>query len=169
MKPLSKITIGLGIYIIVSASFMLQVRDYLARIFSDECITQGFFFLFFLAMVGYVLYILYNKSSVRSIMLSLFIFALAYFLMSWQLYFPEKMHILEYGILGYLALKDLSRENGRIKNVIYALCFVTLIGVLDEGFQRILPYRVFELRDIGTNILSGILGGIQYFIYRRLS
>jgi len=33
-----------------------------------------------------------------------------------------------------------------------------LVGVLDEGFQKLLPWRVYEIRDMITNAISGALG-----------
>jgi len=169
MKPFSRITIGLGIYIIISASFMLQVMDFLARNFGNGAIKLILFSLFSLLIALYISYILYKRLPIYRIGLSLLGFGAAYLLILWQPFFAEKLHILEYGILGYLALKDTFRMDKHTAiNIIYALCFVTLIGSLDEGFQRVLPYRVFEVRDIVTNVLSGALGIIQFLIYRRL-
>ena len=168
MKGFSKITVGLGIFIIISASFMLQVNDFLTEAFGKEAVRSSFFVLFFLITALYIGYIIYKRIPVYRIGLSLLGFGLAYLLISWQPYFAEKLHIIEYGILGYLALKDLFGMDRQVsRNIIYALCFVALIGSLDEGFQRVLSYRVFEVRDIVTNIVSGALGIIQFLIYRR--
>ncbi len=168
MKGFSKITVGFGIYIIISASFMRQINDVLTKVFGKEAVRASFFVLFFLIIALYIGYIIYKRIPVYRIGLSLLGFGLAYLLISWQPFFAEKLHIVEYGILGYLALKDLfGMDRGISGNIIYALCFVALIGSLDEGFQWILPYRVFEVRDIVTNVVSGTLGIIQFLIYRR--
>ncbi len=84
---------------------------------------------------------------------------------SWQIkILEEKMHILEYGILGWFAARDLMKANTKIKGSLLACLVCVMAGVLDEGFQKILPYRVFELRDIRMNILGGIWGVILYLL-----
>jgi len=168
MKTFSKLTIGLGIYIVISASFMLRLRNFLVESFGEEVIKLEFFLLFLLAAAFFITYIVYNKLPVYRVSLSVFVFALAYLFMLWQPFFAEKLHIPEYGALGFLALKDLSRQNPKriFNNIIYALCFVALVGSLDEAFQWVLPDRVFEVRDIVTNVISGFLGALLYLINR---
>lgn len=72
--------------------------------------------------------------------------------------FVEKIHVFEYGLLGWFASKDLSSKRSSLMTIFLALLFVLAVGVIDEGFQRLLPYRVGEVRDIITNIISGSCG-----------
>lgn len=168
MKRFSKLTIGFGLYIIISASFMRQVRSFLIGTFGDQALRVGFLTIFFLVVTLYLIYIYRSKVTVGKIGLSLFVFALAFLLILLQRFFAERLHVLEYGILGYLALRDLSLRGKYIgKNIIYMVCFVSMVSLLDEGFQWILPYRYFDVRDLATNMISGILGATQYFIYRN--
>ncbi|MCK4463535.1 MAG: VanZ family protein [Candidatus Omnitrophica bacterium] len=167
VKYFSKLTIGLAAYIVISASFMLQIRNFLVKTLGGESVKLVFVFLFFLTALLYILYILRMKIPVSSIIYSVFIFVLGYLLISRQPYFTEKIHVLEYGILGYLALRDLSKKNKKIfKNILLAIFFISVIGIMDETFQKFLPYRVGEIRDVATNVVSGLLGIFQYFIYR---
>lgn len=169
MKYFSKLTIGLAVYIVISASFMLQFRNFLVKTFGGEVIKSAFIFLFFLTALFYIWHILRMKIPASSIICSVFIFVPAYLLISKQPYFTEKIHVLEYGILGYLALRDLLEKNKKIfKNILLAVSFISLIGILDETFQRFLPYRVGEIRDVATDIVSGLLGIVQYFIYKNV-
>jgi len=165
MKDLSKITIVLAIFIIISASFMLQVRNFLVDIFSEEAVQVSFFCLLLIALIGYFSYLLYSGISIYRLVLTVGLFVAAYFLISKQQYFAEKLHVVEYGVLGYLAFRDLSKKKRNIfSNVTYAAFFIILVSILDEGFQRILPYRVFEVKDVITNVLSGFLGVLGYGI-----
>lgn len=82
----------------------------------------------------------------------------------WQPYVTEKIHILEYGFLGWLAVRDLNRNKAYVKSAILAIFYIFLIGALDEAFQKCLPYRVGEIRDVVTNIISGLLG-IMLFLF----
>lgn len=82
------------------------------------------------------------------------------FIFAWrQPYLPEKAHVLEFGLLGWLAMRDLAKEgNYALKNILKAIVFISIMGYLEEGFQKLLPWRVFEIRDIATDVLSGMLG-----------
>ncbi len=167
MRSFSKLTIGLAIYIVISASFMLQAWKFLVGTIGNEAIKFIFFSLFFLVALSYMAYIFRRKIPVFRIALSILIFAFAYMLILNQPYFTEKIHVLEYGILGYLAFRDLSKRYKKIfKNILLAIFFISAIGTLDETFQKFLPYRVGEIRDVLTNVVSGLLGIFQYFIYR---
>lgn len=87
------------------------------------------------------------------------------FIFAWrQPYMVEKAHILEYGLLAWLAMRDLSDNKGLLKAALSTFVFISLVGSLDEGFQKILPYRVFEVRDILTNIISGIIGIVVFLL-----
>ena len=71
---------------------------------------------------------------------------------------------MEYGVLGWLAGKDLISKQKMLRGIILTCIFIAFIGILDEGFQAILPYRVFDLRDIGFNILGGVWGTVLYLL-----
>lgn len=160
MTRTAKITVGFALYIIISASFMRQVRTFLVNIFGEGVVNIAFLSLAMTVAACYILYLIfYIKLSWFRIVLSAGVLFLAYDLIMRQPYFSEKLHVLEYGILGYLALLSFSEADTRtLKNIALSLIFVTLTGALDEGFQKILPYRVFDLRDIVTNVASGGLG-----------
>lgn len=91
------------------------------------------------------------------------------FIFAWrQPYLSEKAHVLEFGLVGWLAMRDLAGGSKHLlKDILYALIFVAIIGYLGEGIQKFLPWRVFEVRDIITNVLSGILGVILFIISKR--
>ncbi len=82
-------------------------------------------------------------------------FGLFLFWWTWRLPYPEeKIHLFEYVGLGFLA----TRVFGSWPK---ALAFVFLAGVGDEVFQYFWPNRVFDLRDIFLNTISG--GGGVWF------
>jgi hypothetical protein len=68
----------------------------------------------------------------------------------------ETLHLPEYGGLSYLTLRAAKPHTYRA----YLLCllFVLLVGSIDEAIQFILPNRVFQLKDILLNGLSGTIG-----------
>lgn len=104
----------------------------------------------------------------RTIFLNILLFGIVLtigMVLAWQIKIPEeKIHILEYAILGWFAGRDLIKTNKKIKGAILACIFCTIVGILDEIFQAILPYRVYDLRDIVFNSLGGAWGVILYLL-----
>jgi len=83
----------------------------------------------------------------------------------WQLKIPEeKIHFLEFAVLGWFASRDLIKPGRKLKGIIFALTFTLAVGVLDEVFQGILPYRYFQWCDIGFNSVGGIWGIALYLL-----
>ncbi len=86
-------------------------------------------------------------------------------ILAWQVRFPaEKIHVLEFGILGWLATRDLIKVNRKKIAIILACLFCAAVGILDEAFQAVLPYRVYEVRDIAINCAGGVWGIILYVL-----
>ena len=76
---------------------------------------------------------------------------------AYQLHIPEeRVHFLEYGLLGTLVQKT-ARQTTWMQFGMGSL-FVVLVGVGDELLQWWLPNRVGDLRDVGMNALAGVLG-----------
>ncbi len=90
------------------------------------------------------------------------------FIFAWrQPYLSEKAHVIEFALLGWLAMRDLAAQ-GKIlpKEIMRAFIFVAIMGYLGEGIQKFIPWRVFEIRDVITNVLSGGLGVILFALSR---
>jgi len=62
----------------------------------------------------------------------------------------EKIHFIEYGVVGLLAYESFRRYWS-------ALLFVIAAGWADEGIQALLPSRYYDLRDVAFNALAGAL------------
>ncbi len=85
--------------------------------------------------------------------------ALAYAYFLWSLDVAvERVHFLEYGLLGYLGYRVLHhrRRDASVFAADFVLC--ALVGLADEGIQWVLPRRVGEVRDVWINILASFLG-----------
>ena len=73
----------------------------------------------------------------------------------YPIYAGEKVHFLEYGLLGLLLCKTLSYHIKGKTVYLLAIVLVYIIGLTDEAIQWALPNRVGEYRDIWMNFLSG--------------
>ena len=143
---------------------MQQVWAFAKRTFGKDLLP-----LFFIALsLGIAYLVLRNASRSKSGIYKLFLngaLCILGFIFAWgQPYVTEKVHILEYGLLAWLAMRDFWRQDRNVlKTSLYAFILVLITSCLDEGFQKLQPWRVFEVRDIITNLVSGILG-ISVFI-----
>ncbi len=73
----------------------------------------------------------------------------------------ERTHLFEYALVATLIHQALleRRRNGRTVWAPSVLAVVTTgtLGWVDEGIQAILPSRVYDIRDVGFNVLAGFL------------
>lgn len=84
-------------------------------------------------------------------------------------YSIERIHFLEYGLLGVLVFVALARRFPRVVSVLLSVNLVYWIGLGDEAIQWALPNRVGEIRDSITNLFSGALGvSVAWFFVRTL-
>ena len=164
MKHISKTTIFIGLFIIVSASFARQLMGLLKAHIGET----GFIILIglILAVTGLALFVFTIRNNPGLIRIAaVMLILIVGLILAWQMRIPEeKIHILEYGVLGWFAARDLISTQKRIRGIILACIFSTFIGISDEVFQAILPYRVFDFRDIGFNSLGGMWGIILYLL-----
>ena len=73
--------------------------------------------------------------------------------------FPaERLHLVEYGFMGYVLLRALRLDMGREWAYVASFVLAVLIGIGDECIQWALPQRFFEVKDIQLNALSVALG-----------
>ena len=165
--PLSKLSIILGLFIIISASFMRQLMDYVRYYIGNSGVNVLLGFIIGAAALTFLIFIIKTSPDQITTLVIIILLTIGFFLV-WQIKIPEeRIHILEYSILGWLVSRDIIGKNKTISNIIYVLLFIVMIGILDEGFQRILPYRYFECRDILLNSFGGIWGINLYLLYKR--
>ncbi len=70
----------------------------------------------------------------------------------------ERLHLAEYGLLSLLVFLALRIDMPRRRAYLWGWAIAAVLGTIDEGIQWLLPSRVFELKDIGLNILCSGLG-----------
>lgn len=81
----------------------------------------------------------------------------------WRMKFvAERIHLIEYGLLGILCAWALDGSGHWPAWWPLAGGLAMLIGYGDEGIQWLLPNRVYDLRDVIINALAGALGVALY-------
>lgn len=73
----------------------------------------------------------------------------------------ERTHLFEYALVAVLVfhafLERYSNKPNMIKVALFSIILTGLLGWIDEEIQRILPNRVYDIRDILFNILAGVM------------
>ncbi len=83
-------------------------------------------------------------------------------------YPEERIHFLEYAILGVLLYFAL-RKNIQGRGVfLFIPAFVFLIGLGDEIIQGILPNRVYQFTDVLLNFFGGVLGELIFITFNPM-
>lgn len=107
---ISKTTFIFGLFIILSAAFMGQVGRFISEKLGQPYFELLIGILFLLSATGLILYL--KRAALGKIRFLIFIGVfIAGSLFAWHLdILVERMHLLEYGLLGWLAIRDSLRE-----------------------------------------------------------
>ncbi len=78
------------------------------------------------------------------------------------------VHLLLYGVFGYLLLRAFHREGQRQSRNLWVLLMVVLYGISDEWHQSFVPGRSVEVLDVLADGLGGVLAVICVNVADRL-
>lgn len=168
----SKLTIFIALYIIISASFMLQVFNFIrARIGETGLVILVGLILVTSALCFFVRLIINSVRRKRFNLLKALVAASALVMiltLAWQIEnFAERIHVAQFVVLGWFAARDLTKQDKKVKGTILACLFCVVVGIVDEIFQAVLPYRFFDLNDIVANSAGGCWGMALFLITRN--
>ena len=79
----------------------------------------------------------------------------------------ERVHFLEYSLLGSLVFTAWSLDLAGNRLYLVSLAFTALLGGIDEIIQYFLPNRVGELRDFSLNLVGGMIGIVMAWVLHR--
>ena len=81
--------------------------------------------------------------------------------------FPEEAtHLIEYGLLSYFVFKALSHRVHDWTVYITTILIVSFVGTIDEFLQWMMPGRYWDFKDVGTNIIGGLI--LQLTIWKGI-
>ena len=88
--------------------------------------------------------------------------AAAYLLIVVRMSVPtERSHLVEYGVVAVFIHEALTERASRGRRVpvpaLLAIVAASLVGLIDEGIQRLIPSRVFDPVDILFNVLAAVM------------
>lgn len=146
----------LAIAIVVAASFMRQAHTLVKEILPAWLIALMVWSGFLCALIA-IVPMVSRKRPLSTYLKIGFIFFIAMGLGLSMEVMEERVHILEYGFMGFLAAHDMRRFDP-LDLARKSMVFCTLLGMSDELFQAMLPYRVGDPRDVLFNVISSALG-----------
>ncbi len=166
----SLIVVYTGI-IYATLSIVSKVRKFLVETYGDTVFDHIYWFFGIIGVA--LLFFCFRKYKGRQLLVKLLIFAIftgiyAYYL-SGMKYAIERIHFLEYGLLGVLVYIAFTRHISHWITVILSLHVVYWIGLGDEAIQGMLVNRVGEIRDSIINLFSGILGVMLWWFITEAS
>lgn len=109
-------------------------------------------------MVGLALMLIKSRISWKQYILAFIIFCIYGYYLKVLKIPEERIHLLEYGLLSFLVFRVYTSDWSSMFRYWQTFLTVSFIGTLDEIIQYLIPNRVGDVRDIGLNILSGLLG-----------
>lgn len=85
-------------------------------------------------------------------------FSILWFMVVHAKYSAEKVHLIEFGILGALVYRALLHHTSSSLFIfISGSVICSILGLLDEVVQFYMPGRVFDPQDVLMNIVSSVL------------
>ena len=157
---LHKITWSFAVFIIISASFMRQVLNLLQSLSSYSTVIWLLWFCF-LVTAFFLVRPHYQSRQYAKLAASLAVFG-AVIVIAINIRNPvERLHLLEYGILGWFAARDFFAGK-KIIGFLYALVFCICVSVVEETFQYFLPYRVGDPGDVALGALGATWGIVLF-------
>ncbi|MBI5116822.1 VanZ family protein [Candidatus Poribacteria bacterium] len=142
------------------------------EVFGPQFNILGYFVLVVLALVFAIYAVRRRDRLERSSVFVLGGLAVIYYwLLRYHCRFPaERLHLFEYGLLAYLLYRALRYDFPEMKAYSLGFSISSLFGLLDEIIQHFLPNRVFEWRDVATNVIASALGlVITWLLFRETS
>lgn len=139
---------------------LLFLGQPLTELFSNQNL-QAALFTFGMVLVALVilLHAFRKKSGKLTMMMWLSIIAVfSMFLL--RLGLPERSHLIEYSILAILIHEALlergKKEDSQWKAPLMAVVLTSVLGVIDESLQLVVPDRFFDINDIYFNTLAAV-------------
>lgn len=163
---ISKITICWAAYLIISPFFMRKALNFILSHIGVNGLALMLWGIILSA--GYVMLISLRRSK-PTISRTLFffgIFAAGLLYASQVNIIEERMHLINFGLLGWLTIRDIGRFRNNIQGVALSLIICILVASIEETFQLWIPGRVAEIRDALLGVVGGAWG-ISLFLSSR--
>jgi len=157
-KTISKITMLWAAYLIISPVVMRQVLNFIIKLLGKSGLAIILWVIFLSAGEGAAFFLYKSRPAIWRIFLFCGIFAVGLFYASQVKIIAERMHLINFGLLGWLIIKDISRFKKGIMGIGLSLLFCLFVAIIEETLQLWIPYRVGDINDVLRAVMGGVWG-----------
>lgn len=155
--------------IFFSIPFVREIQKFIYRIAGRIFFTYSVISIV-CCVLAILLYFFVFKLKIKKISQYIWLFICAglyiYFTVRLRKMPEEATHLIEYGLLSYFVFKALSRRIHDWTVYITTILIVSFVGTMDEFLQWMMPGRYWDFRDVGTNIIGGLI--LQLTIWKGI-
>ena len=138
----------------------LFIGQLITKIFNNQN-TQAGILMFGMLLIGLAVTVHGLKTRPKKTEIAIWLgISAVYLLFFLRLGLAERSHLIEYSVLAifiHKAFNERARHKKLPNPALWAILLSTSIGVIDEGIQLFLPYRVFDYNDILFNLLASTM------------
>ena len=182
---ISNLTIFWSAYIIISTVFMRPALNYILKFLGKSGLAIALWVIFLIGG-GFVSFCLYkSRPAIWRVFLFLGIFSAGLFYASQVKIVAERMHLINFGLLGWfcggsMVLKERNSKNSQedysryiyhissfkkgVTGIIFSLFFCIFIATIEEFLQLWIPSRVGAIHDILLATLGSAWGISLFFL-----
>ena len=124
----------------------------------DEAFSPAVYVFLFLVALGISALFITQRRGWKSLVMLFGILGVTAFILPLIKYPEERVHFLEYAILGIMLYFSLREKIRGRKVLVYIPVISFLVGFGDEIIQGMLPNRVYQFTDVVLNFFGGIVG-----------
>lgn len=162
---ISKITAFWAVYLIISPIFMRQVLNSILKIIGRPGVSIMLWVIFLTGLILAFLYFYRSRPTKGRILLFLVISAVWLFYASTMKITDERIHLINFGLLGWLFMRDIGKFKKGFKEIGLSLILCVLVAIIEETYQRWIPGRVSDIRDVLFAAI-GSISGISLFLLK---
>ena len=160
---MSKLAMFWVAYLLISPVFMRQVLNFILKFLGRNELAVIFWALFLLGG-GVASFCLYkSRPSLRRIFLFSGVFAVGLFYASQVKVVEERMHLINFGLLGWLIVKDIGRLEKGVMGIGTALLCCIFVAALEETLQLWIPDRMATIQDVLLGVVGSFWGISLFF------
>jgi len=146
-----------------------KIQGFIYNLFGRQFFTYSVLFVVGCVLVVFLYFFIF-KLKIKNISQYVWIVICAglyiYFTIRLKRFPEEATHLIEYGLLSYFVFKALSHRIHDWTVYITTILIVSFIGTVDEVIQWMTPRRYWDFRDVGINILGGVI--LQLTIWKGI-
>lgn len=161
---LSPLTLGLALYIVLSAFLMRQTLQWLEGTLGSRGIAWLLWVGLALGAGAGAFHLRSSRPGPVRICAFFLVLAAGFLFAASMKVVAERIHLIQFGLLGWLAVRDTDAPKNTRLRLFPAIFFCLAVGAIDEICQFYYPLRVGDVRDILFAGGGGLWGAAAFLL-----